>query len=301
MQKNGLEYFESYWNMIDIGSLLINFLYIGTFAVNFVRAQEFFPIEVIRIFGGFAAFTMWIKIFYWMRLFPELAYYVKLISQTILDSMSFSLLVLIILISFANFFYIINRNNEEGGSVNYVTEVTGNQFLDSILDVYLMGALGAFDPATYQNGYGAKFAIPMLFLATFIISIVFMNMLIAIMGETFAQVQEAAEQNGILERVSLINDFIWLIDLRKIFQGQKYIIQVKPMQNQIEEQTVVEMKIAEIDTCLTNLIEGEHFTLKQIISRTDDMIQKNQNDLTKTQDWMMRQIKSVKGSIREIQ
>ena len=56
-----------------------------------------------------------------------------------------------------------------------------------------MGALGAFDPATYQNGYGAKFAIPMLFLATFIISIVFMNMLIAIMGETFAQVQEAAE------------------------------------------------------------------------------------------------------------
>jgi hypothetical protein len=60
-----------------------------------------------------------------MRLFPELAYYVKLISQTILDSMSFSLLVLIILISFANFFYIINRNNEEGGEVNYVTEVTG--------------------------------------------------------------------------------------------------------------------------------------------------------------------------------
>jgi len=188
VQKTGLEYFESYWNLIDIGSLIINFFYIGSFAVNFVRAQEFFPIEVIRIFGGFAAFTMWIKIFYWMRLFPELAYYVKLISQTILDSMSFSLLVLIILISFANFFYIINRNNEEGGDVNYVTEVTGYQFLDSLLDVYLMGALGAFDPATYQNGYGAKFAIPMLFLATFIISIVFMNMLIAIMGETFAQV-----------------------------------------------------------------------------------------------------------------
>lgn len=102
--------------------------------------------------------------------------------------MSFSLLVLIILISFANFFYIINRNNAEEGDVNYVVEVTGFQFLDSILDVYLMGALGAFEPATYQKGYGAMFAIPMLFLATFIISIVFMNMLIAIMGETFAQV-----------------------------------------------------------------------------------------------------------------
>jgi hypothetical protein len=97
--------------MIDIGSLIINFLYIASFAVNFVKAQEYFPIQVVRILGGFAAFTMWIKIFYWMRLFPSLAYYVKLISQTILDSMSFSLLVFIILISFANFFFIINQNN----------------------------------------------------------------------------------------------------------------------------------------------------------------------------------------------
>ena len=38
VQKNGMEYFESYWNMIDIGSLFINFMYIATFAVNFVRA-----------------------------------------------------------------------------------------------------------------------------------------------------------------------------------------------------------------------------------------------------------------------
>jgi len=30
------------------------------------------------------------------------------------------------------------------------------------------------------------------------------------------------------------------------------------------------------------------------------MIQKNQNDLTKTQEWMMRQIKSVKHNINEI-
>jgi hypothetical protein len=179
---------------------------------------------VIRVIGGFAAFTMWIKVFYWMRLFPDLAYYVKLISQTILDSMSFSLLVFIILISFANFFYIINKNNPPDGDVNYVTEITGYSFLDAILDVYLMGALGAFETSTFQNGFGAKFAIPMLFLATFFISIVFMNMLIAIMGETFAQVQESAEENGLLERVNLINDFIWLIDLRKIFKGHKYII-----------------------------------------------------------------------------
>jgi hypothetical protein len=44
---------------------------------------------------------------------------------------------------------------------------------------------------------------------------------------------------------------------------------------------------------------NEHYSLKQIIARTDDMIQKNQNDLIKTQDWMMRQIKSVKSQLKE--
>lgn len=72
------------------------------------------------------------------------------------------------------------------------------------------------------------------------------------------------------------------------------------MQNQIEEFTATDLKLTKINTCLTNLIEGEHFTLKQIIARTDDMIQKNQNDLTKTQDWMMRQIKSVRINLKEI-
>jgi hypothetical protein len=29
VEKNGLEYFKSYWNLIDIFSLILNFLYIG--------------------------------------------------------------------------------------------------------------------------------------------------------------------------------------------------------------------------------------------------------------------------------
>jgi len=39
----------------------------------------------------------------------------------------------------------------------------------------------------------------MFFLATFIISVVFMNMLIAIMGETFGTVTDEAEESGLNE------------------------------------------------------------------------------------------------------
>jgi hypothetical protein len=49
----------------------------------------------------------------------------------------------------------------------------------------MMGALGDFDSTVYRMGYDRYFAVGMFLLATFIISVVFMNMLIAIMGETF--------------------------------------------------------------------------------------------------------------------
>jgi hypothetical protein len=63
----------------------------------------------------------------------------------------------------------------------------------------MMGALGDFDSEAYRIGYDKNFAMVMFLLATFIICVVFMNMLIAIMGETFGQVTEEAEQSGLQE------------------------------------------------------------------------------------------------------
>lgn len=47
--------------------------------------------------------------------------------------------------------------------------------------------------------------------------VVFMNMIIAIMGDTFANVMEAKFDNAMNENISLIYDHIWLIDLKKEF------------------------------------------------------------------------------------
>ena len=53
---------------------------------------------------------MWLKVFYWMRLFSALAYYVKLIQDTIIEMSNFLLMVLIIIFAFSSFFYVINLN-----------------------------------------------------------------------------------------------------------------------------------------------------------------------------------------------
>ena len=79
MLVNGLEYFSDYWNCIDATSLSINCVYLLISTICIIFENEFFDVQLIRTFGAFACFFMWIKVFYWMRLFSALAYYVKLI------------------------------------------------------------------------------------------------------------------------------------------------------------------------------------------------------------------------------
>lgn len=75
----------------------------------------------------------------------------------------------------------------------------GNQVIDVIISVYMLGALGDFDSDAYKNGTDRYVAMIMFVMATFIVQVVFMNMLIAIMGETFGQVLECAEESGLRE------------------------------------------------------------------------------------------------------
>ena len=54
-----------------------------------------------------------------------------------------------------------------------------------------------------------------------------MNLLIAIMGDTFARVTEVLERSEAKEKTELIFDFIWVIDMQEIFQNSKYVLIVE--------------------------------------------------------------------------
>jgi hypothetical protein len=269
MIADGIDYFADYWNCIDATSLTINFSFLSMISYNCAGEFEVFDVQLIRTYGAFACFFMWIKVFYWMRLFSALAYYVKLIQQTISDSMNFMLMVLIIILSFANFYYVIDRNlvTTDAGTRYYdqytSTEDVNHSIADVIISIYMMGALGDFDSTIYRVGYDKYFAIGMFLLATFIISVVFMNMLIAIMGETFGQVLEVAEESGLREQVVLIADHAWLLDLKKIFRGQKYIIRVQPSTSSAESENLVVDQVKEAES-----------TIMKRLARLQDFVQK---------------------------
>ena len=78
-----------------------------------------------------------------MRLFSNLAYYVKLIQDTITESSNFMLMVCIIICSFANFFYVININLPPDKSYYKFYYGKESRAADSIVSVYMLGALGS--------------------------------------------------------------------------------------------------------------------------------------------------------------
>ena len=70
------------------------------------------PPSHVRTFGSIAIFLAWIRLFYWMRLFKNTAYYVNLISQTIIDVKVFILLMIVMICAFSNLFSILNLNSD---------------------------------------------------------------------------------------------------------------------------------------------------------------------------------------------
>lgn len=112
----------------------------------------------------------------------------------------FFVVLCISLAAFANTMFILNINRsgdftcnvEEGVPCDPIFESAfGNGVVDSFVHAYLTG-LGDFRTDSYvQSDNGTTWA--MFLIATIVIQLIFMNLLIAIMGESFGRISEIIE------------------------------------------------------------------------------------------------------------
>jgi hypothetical protein len=147
-------------------------------------------IQIIRTVGALAGWVMWVKVFYWMRMFKDTSYFIILIMRTITDSLSFMIMLFIILFAYANMNFILQLNIEgkEYKDDVYVTEYAkGHGIFNSIMAQYMI-ALGNFDAGSIGTGPSMFFAWAAFLSSSYVLTIVFMNLLIAIMGNTFGEV-----------------------------------------------------------------------------------------------------------------
>ena len=197
-------------------------------------------------------------------------------------------MLMIILTAFANFFFVLNNNSLNDPSYAYVGEFVKQPVVDSMIAMYLMG-LGEFaDMDGYKEGPNVYIAWFFFLMGTFLVLVVFMNMLIAIMGDTFGNVQQIQEESTLQEQCKLIGDFIWLLDLQEVFAGKRYIIRLTPDMSINEQAVDLQAEISALGTDLKK--KSDHHNT--YLLRRLEAFEKNSRMLIKTQQAVL--IKKVK-------
>ena len=103
-----------------------------------------------------------------------------------------------------------------------------------IVNQYLLG-LGEFGLDSYENFPNRSVIWVYFLVATFLTQLTFLNMLIAIMGDTYARVTENKEQESLKERTAIYADFLWAIKLDKTFNNKKYLYITTPVEDEEAE------------------------------------------------------------------
>lgn len=215
MKKSGKKYFKStssVWGLLD----LLTFALVLLFTLNDFLGG---PVSRGRVVGSFAIFLLWIKFFYFLRIFAPTAAFIRMITEVIKDMSIFTLIFILGVITFANTFFML-----DGANTNLIEErVAGDSWFQTIAYIYI-NSMGEFD----TDGFGKSEHSSALWLywlgCTVMMQIIMLNLLIAIMGDTFDKVQEKREQARIRENCALMYENWFVFSRHKTFTKTKYVV-----------------------------------------------------------------------------
>ena len=139
-----------------------------------------------------SCWLMYIKLIYFSTIWESTGFYFRLIKDTIADALVFFLMYLVLIITFSNSMYILNKFRiYENPNDTLFPRQTGTELVDSMIFIYTQ-SIGEFGTENYTLEYSEGEITYWLFfmVTTFLTTIVFFNMLINIMGKTLDKLSE---------------------------------------------------------------------------------------------------------------
>jgi transient receptor potential cation channel subfamily V protein 6 len=176
---------------------------------DFAKLDETDHVTVLSI----AILFIWLKFIYFGRIFRT-AWLVRMVSQVVIDIIPFMCIFILAVFSFGNSFFILARNGDE--------RFTGDHFWDALIYSYKAGQ-GDFDTDNFDFRDEILAYIIWIF-ATLLVMLILLNLLIAIISDTFEKVMENIENNLLKEIVQIMVENEYLISRKRLFKNVKYLI-----------------------------------------------------------------------------
>ena len=146
-----------------------------------------------RYLNATASFFIWFKFLYFFRVFRLYGHLIKTITEVIIDIRVFVVILVLSNLAFSGTFYILSKNSKESKVTSYGKSIT--------MTYELM--LGQFDTEKYGDVGETLIYIVFVFSSLFLI-VIMLNLLIAIISDTFATVQGQAKRKMYQEFAELI-------------------------------------------------------------------------------------------------
>lgn len=227
MRTDGLDYLSSVWNYIDIitPSTIMTVVCINAFSIPMDEESE-------RVLQAIGVFFMWFKFLYFFRIFKNFGYLTRLIIIVINDMKTFLFVMFFTIVAFSDSLLTLSNGNK--GEFEDRRFVTG--FGDSIIYTYRI-ILGDFNVEDF-NGCGKPLVYALFIMCTVFNTIVMLNLLIAIISETFSVVKENASNASYQEMASMIAENSYLIpDYIKQSYAEKnrHLMIVSDLENEMDD------------------------------------------------------------------
>lgn len=201
---------------MDSSALILTYILIITDLAEIKQDKFFVSMATILVF------IMWMKQFYFLRLFPTTALLVRMIIDITMEIKWFLMVMLLAILGFGNSFFIISKNLKDEELLGFFV---GPNFMTAFLYSY-KNSLGDFNFKGYE--YRDVIMVHLLwFFHTWLTLIILLNLLIAIMGDTYARVKENEQNNMLKEFCEMITENEMLFKRSRLFKDKKYIFVVE--------------------------------------------------------------------------
>ncbi|CDW79229.1 wd-40 repeat protein [Stylonychia lemnae] len=209
------KYLKSFWNMLDMITVI---LAPSTVIMDLIQLNS----QVIRPFMAVCNLIFYMRFFYFLRIFDSSAPIVRTINEITKSIRYFIYVFLLAIVGFGSSFQILSNNNDIGNQdARFV-----DSFIGAFMHQYRM-ALGDFQLDAFSIQYNVTLVYILFILSSLFSTVILLNMLVALMGESYDRVNSTLENHRVREHLQLIVENEFLINRKKQYKDVKYLIQIK--------------------------------------------------------------------------
>ena len=103
----GVDYMSNMWNYLEFFSTCLHTFIVLQHGFKVFNMNFSFLVSLSSI----AVILLYFKMFYWLRLFDSLAFYVHMVAETVYDISNFIILFFLCVLTFAHAIFVLNRNS----------------------------------------------------------------------------------------------------------------------------------------------------------------------------------------------